>query len=159
MINIADSIYPKLSYTWDSKCNLHMGKYQDHKHQEEPIMCPRDKCRRKNAPVESEEFSPSCWKCGTFLNVTPVETGDEVVVTIDDIHRNGAGVGKTDDGYVVLIHGLLPPAKAKVRIKEVKPNYSVAECIKKLDQDKNEEEDENEDDDEPSLGNRSNHWG
>lgn len=135
-----------------------MGKYQDHKHEEDPIMCPREKCRRRNAPVDSEEFSPSCWKCGTFLNVTPVETGDKIVVEIDDIHENGAGVGRTDDGYIVLVHGLLPPAKANVRIKEVKPNYSIGECVEELNFEEEEEYTE-EEEDEPDLGDRSNHWG
>lgn len=136
-----------------------MGKYQDTKHSKDPILCPRDKCRRRNAPVDSDDFSPSCWKCGTFLNVTPVKTGDQVVVNIEDIHENGAGVGKTEDGYVVLVHGLLPPAKAEVEIKEVHPNYSNGEVVEKLEQDSDDEAQDEKEDDEPSLGNRSNHWG
>jgi predicted RNA-binding protein with TRAM domain len=136
-----------------------MGKYQNTKHNNEPIYCPREKCRRKNAPVESEEFSPSCWKCGTFLNVTPVETGDELTVKIKDIHENGAGVGKTEDGYVILVHGLLPPARAKVRITEVHPNYSNGELVKKLEEESDDENENENEEDEPSLGDRSNHWG
>lgn len=139
-----------------------MGKYDQRNHDEEPILCPRERCRRKNAPVESDEFSPRCWNCNTFLNVTPVENGDEVVVDVEDIHENGSGVGKTEDGYVVLVEGLLPPARARVRITNVRPNYSEAELVEKVDEEDEEESNESktdEDEDDPSLGSRDNYWG
>lgn len=145
-----------------------MGKYEPNKHEKEPIKCPRPKCGRKNAPVESDSFSPRCWKCNAFLNVTPVNPGDEVVLDVEDIHENGSGVGKTDDGYVVLVPGVLPPDRVKAEIKEVKPNYSKAELVEKVDQNQNNDdnntvkEDEGnteEDDEKPSLGSRENYWG
>lgn len=135
-----------------------MSKYDDSKHENEPILCPREKCRRRNAPVESDEFSPRCWKCNTFLNVTPVERGDKVVVTVDDIHESGAGVGMTEDGYVVMVDGVLPECKARVKITRVKPNYSEGELVEKLEMDEVETEEED-DDDNPPLGRRDNHWG
>lgn len=138
-----------------------MGKYNPNKHSKEPIMCPRDKCRRKNAPVESDDFSPRCWECNTFLNVTPVEQGQEVKVVVDDIHESGSGVGKTDDGYVVMVEGVLPPAKAKVKITNVHPNYSEARLIEKIDNsdEVSEEDSQEEEGDDPALGSRENYWG
>jgi predicted RNA-binding protein with TRAM domain len=138
-----------------------MGKYEPDHHDNEPILCPREKCRRKNAPMESDEFSPRCWDCNTFLNVTPVSNGDEVLVNIEDIHQNGSGVGKTEDGYVVLVEGVLPPARAKVEITNVKPNYAEGEILERLEQedDNDEDDQESEDDEDPSLGSRDNHWG
>lgn len=138
-----------------------MGKYDQNKHDDEPIICPRDKCRRRNAPMDSDDFSPRCWDCNTFLNVTPVETGDNLVVEVEDIHENGSGVGKTDDGYVVLVPGVLPPETVKVEVTNVYPNYSKGELVEKVekeDEEQTEEEDE-EDDDEPSLGSRDNFFG
>lgn len=142
-----------------------MGKYDERNHEGEPILCPRERCRRKNAPAGSDEFSPRCWNCNTFLNVTPVENGDEVVVDVEDIHENGSGVGKTDDGYVVLVEGLLPPARARVRITNVRPNYSEGEVVERVEEEDDEEEqhsdddDEQSEDDDPSLGSRDNYWG
>lgn len=141
-----------------------MGKYQPDQHGSEPILCPREKCRRKNAPMESEDFSPRCWNCNTFLNVTPVNNGDEVLVDIEDIHENGSGVGKTDDGYVVLVEGVLPPARGRVEITNVKPNYAEGEMVERLEEDDETEETENDnredkEDEEPSLGSRDNYWG
>lgn len=150
-----------------------MSQYRKDKHDGEPILCPRQKCRRKNAPKESDDFSPRCWKCNTFLNITPVNQGDVLEVSVEDIHENGSGVGKTDDGYVVLVEGVLPPTEAKVRITNVKPNFANAELIEKIEKDSeeesenddsdgnDEESDENEDyaGDHPSLGSRENYWG
>jgi predicted RNA-binding protein with TRAM domain len=140
-----------------------MGKYDKNKHDGEPILCPREKCRRRNAPVDTPEFDPDCWDCGTFLNVTPVSHGDEVVVEITDIHETGDGVGRTDDGYVVMIEGMLPPGRARVRIDKVKPNYSEGTVLEELELEEDEEEDVNVDEDEedgnPSLGSREDFFG
>lgn len=133
-----------------------MGKYSKNKHEDDPIVCP--KCKRKNAPVESDEFSPSCWDCNTFLNTTPVSTGDEVIVDIEDIHENGSGVGKTDSGYVVLVEGILPPARAKIEVTKVNPNYSEGEVVEELEAVEEEQSDKDEEEDQ-SLGSRENYWG
>jgi predicted RNA-binding protein with TRAM domain len=143
------------------KAIIVMGKYDDTRHDDEPILCPREKCRRRNAPVESSEFDPDCWKCGTFLNVTPVSHGDVVIVEVTDIHESGAGVGRTDDGYVVMIDGTLPPAKLRVRITNVKPNYSKGEVIEELEMEDEDDDstEEDEEDDTPSLGSREDFFG
>lgn len=141
-----------------------MGKYDPNEHENEPILCPRERCRRKNAPMESDEFSPRCWKCNTFLNVTPIEAGEEVIVDIEDIHENGSGVGKTETGYVVLVPGALPPKTVRVEISKVHPNYAEAEEIEEVEIEEEsdetvETEDDEEDGDDPSLGSRDNYWG
>jgi len=39
------------------------------------------------------------------LKQQPVKPGEEVVVEVDDIHESGAGVGRTDDGFIVMVDG------------------------------------------------------
>ena len=63
------------------------------------------------------------------LKAQPVKPGEEVVVDVDDIHESGAGVGRTDDGFIVLIDGLLPTSRAIVRIDRVKSNHATAKKI------------------------------
>mgnify|MGYP006298107989 FL=1 len=53
------------------------------------------------------------------LKTQPVKPKEEVVVDVTDIHESGAGVGRTDDGFIVLVDGLLPPARAEVKIHRV----------------------------------------
>ena len=63
------------------------------------------------------------------LKAQPVKPGEEIVVEVDDIHESGAGVGRTDDGFIVLIDGLLPEARAIVRIDRVKSNHATAKKV------------------------------
>ena len=63
------------------------------------------------------------------LKQQPVQPGEEVVVEVDDIHESGAGVGRTDDGFIVLVDGLLPPARAEVRIHRVKSSHATAQDV------------------------------
>jgi len=114
------------------------------------------------------------------LKQQPVQPGEEVVVEVDDIHESGSGVGRTDDGFIVLVDGLLPPARAEVRIHRVKSSHATAkEVVERLPDDPDEEDDgagtsetdgdaDAEDDegdrrrDRPSrerLGSRENFWG
>lgn len=117
------------------------------------------------------------------LKQQPVKVGQEVEVEIVDIHESGAGVGHTEDGFVVFVDGLLPPAKARVEITNVKSNHARAEEIERLPDDAEvgeaEEEavdataDETDEGDEeaeseqerttseraPELGSRDNFWG
>lgn len=142
-----------------------MSKYEPDRH-EEPIMCPRGikRCGAKNAPVESDQFDPYCWDCGEYLNVSSVDRGDTFIVTVEDMHETGAGVGKTDDNYVILVNGLVPPQKAKVEVTKVKESYSLGKIKEVLDsepeesngEDTNEQE---ESDETPSLGSRENYFG
>ena len=103
------------------------------------------------------------------LKAQPVKPGEEVVVDVDDIHESGAGVGRTEDGFIVLVDGLLPEARAVVKIHRVKSNHATAkEVVERLPMDAEEDEVESERD-EPSargrddgrerLGSREDFWG
>jgi predicted RNA-binding protein with TRAM domain len=110
------------------------------------------------------------------LKQQPVKPGEEVVVDVSDIHESGAGVGRTDDGFIILVDGLLPDARAVVRIHRVKSNHATAkEVVERLPMDEEEEEaDEKEGDSDGDggeretaaekrerqrLGSRDNFWG
>ena len=110
------------------------------------------------------------------LKSQPVKLGEEVVVDVEDIHESGAGVGRTGDGFIVMVDGVLPEARARVRITEVRSNHARAEEIERLPMDDDETEAEEEaegaeDDDEEErsereraldrerLGSRENFWG
>jgi predicted RNA-binding protein with TRAM domain len=75
------------------------------------------------------------------LKSQPVKVGEELVVEVTDIHESGAGVGRTDDGFIVLVDGVLPDARAKVRIKRVKSNHALGEEVERLPWDEDEETD------------------
>ena len=116
------------------------------------------------------------------LKQQPVQIGEEVVVDVEDIHESGAGVGRTDDGFIVMVDGVLPDARAKVKITEVRSNHARADEVERLPMDDDagtgddadaddtdaEAEDEAEDDDRSDrqkaldrerLGSRENFWG
>ena len=113
------------------------------------------------------------------LKQQPVKIGEEVEIEVVDIHESGAGVGHTEDGFVVFVDGMLPPARARVKITSVKSNHARAEEIERLPLEEEGEDDEEgaeaEDgaaaDDEaeaeekspkekaPHLGSRDNFWG
>ncbi|MFC7204808.1 TRAM domain-containing protein [Haloferax namakaokahaiae] len=63
------------------------------------------------------------------LKEQPVKPGEEVIVTVEDIHESGAGVGRTEDGFIVFIDGLLPDARAVVRIDQVKGSHARAKKV------------------------------
>ncbi|MFO7834261.1 MAG: TRAM domain-containing protein [Halohasta sp.] len=108
------------------------------------------------------------------LKQQPIKPGDEVVVDVTDMHESGAGVGRTDDGFIVFVDGLLPESRAKVRIDRVLSNHARAKQIVErlpLEADAEESTDadsDSDDDDEPTrrgadrddrLGSRENFWG
>jgi len=118
------------------------------------------------------------------LKQQPIQPGEEVIVEVTDMHESGAGVGRTDDGFIVFIDGLLPDARAKVRIDRVLSNHAKAnEIVERLpfdeDEDQNEadstdddgqevdDDHDSEGDDSPGrngpdrdrLGSRENFWG
>ena len=82
------------------------------------------------------------------LKQQPVQLGEEVVVEVDDIHESGAGVGRTEDGFIVMVDGVLPEARAKVKITEVRSNHARADEIERLPMDEEVAEDEGENEDE-----------
>lgn len=74
------------------------------------------------------------------LKQQPVKVGEEVVVDITDIHESGAGVGHTEDGFVVFVDGVLPEARARVKITNVKSNHARADELERLSLEPEEEE-------------------
>ncbi len=103
------------------------------------------------------------------LKRQPVQVGEEVVVTVEDIHESGAGVGRTEDGFIVMVDGVLPEARAKVEITTVRSNHARADEVERLplvedEADDEEADDEGEDDTarrdrREQLGSRENFWG
>jgi predicted RNA-binding protein with TRAM domain len=107
------------------------------------------------------------------LKAQPVKMGEEVVVDVEDIHESGSGVGRTDDGFIVLVDGVLPEARARVKITNVHSNHAKAEEVERLPMDgdeqpeaeavaEQEDADANEDEGDdrgPRLGSRDNFWG
>ncbi|WP_423751082.1 TRAM domain-containing protein [Salinirarus marinus] len=105
------------------------------------------------------------------LKQQPVKPGEEVVVDVTDIHESGAGVGRTEDGFIVMVDGILPPARALVRIDRVKSNHARSkEIVERLpmeedeaETDDSEAESESESESTPTrpdrLGSRENFWG
>ena len=110
------------------------------------------------------------------LKTAPVTPGQEVTVDVTDLHESGAGIGHTDDGFVVMVDGILPDARARVKITTVKSNYARGDVLERLPLDPDEEEGEADGDDatadgeessegdaaeerNPRLGSRENFWG
>jgi predicted RNA-binding protein with TRAM domain len=114
-------------------------------------------CNHYNQPIED-------------LKSQPVKPGEEVVIEVEDIHESGAGVGRTDDGFIIMVDGVLPPARARVEVTKVRSNHARAEELERLpdeaDDDAPDEEAEADDEeadaeseDDPRLGSRDNFWG
>jgi predicted RNA-binding protein with TRAM domain len=106
------------------------------------------------------------------LKSQPVKPGEEVVIEVEDIHESGAGVGRTEDGFIIMVDGLLPPARARVKVTNVMSNHARGEEVERLPEDPDEEVAESEEeadeegpteqddeDDDPRLGSRDNFWG
>ena len=105
------------------------------------------------------------------LKSQPVTIGEEIVVEVEDIHESGAGVGRTEDGFIVFVDGVLPEARSRVKITKVRSNHARADELERLpmDEDSDEEridgtDEEGDDaDDGPKrrqrLGSRENFWG
>ncbi|KAB7512573.1 TRAM domain-containing protein [Halosegnis rubeus] len=75
------------------------------------------------------------------LKQQPVEPGEEVVITVDDIHESGAGVGRTEDGFIVMVDGILPEARSRVKITKVLDNFARGEELERLELEEDDEED------------------
>src|SRR6056297_3259407 len=86
------------------------------------------------------------------LKTQPVKNGEEVVVDIVDMHESGAGVGRTEDGFIVMVDGVLPKARSRVEISRVHSNHARAEEVERLPLDPDEgETDESADDTDPDA--------
>ncbi len=86
-------------------------------------------CNHYNQPIDD-------------LKTQPVKPGEEVVVDVVDMHESGAGVGRTEDGFIVMVDGVLPEARARVKITRVHSNHARAEELELLPMDPDEDEPE-----------------
>jgi len=112
------------------------------------------------------------------LKTAPVVPGEEVVLEVDDMHESGAGVGRQEEsGFIVMVDGVLPPARVRAEVTKVKPNYARADLIEKLPDEpeddeedadaadgedadaEDDEKDDTEESDSERLGSRENFWG
>ena len=113
------------------------------------------------------------------LKSQPVTLGEELVVDVVDMHESGAGVGRTEDGFIVFVDGVLPEARSRVKITKVRSNHARADELERLPMDEDiddtedvgdAEPDEDDADDEEDgedgrpkrrqrLGSRENFWG
>jgi predicted RNA-binding protein with TRAM domain len=116
-------------------------------------------CNHYNQPIQD-------------LKSQPVKPGEEVIIEVEDIHESGAGVGRTEDGFIVMVDGVLPPARARVEITKVRSNHARAKELERLPAEETGDEKEAEDSEaetetetrqeeegEPRLGSRDNFWG
>lgn len=74
------------------------------------------------------------------LKAQPVKPGEEVVVEVTDIHESGAGVGRTEDGFIILVDGVLPDARALVKVTRVRSNHATGEEVERLPMDDEDED-------------------
>ncbi len=110
-------------------------------------------CNHYNQPIED-------------LKTQPVKPSEELTVDIVDIHESGAGVGRTEEGFVILVDGVLPDARARVKVTEVHSNHARADVLERLSLVEDSEDepteptaDDDDDDDDVRLGSRENFWG
>jgi predicted RNA-binding protein with TRAM domain len=64
----------------------------------------------------------------TFFKEKPVKVGEEIDVTVSEVSRRGDGVARIQ-GFVIFIPTAKQGMQAKIRIKEIRPNYATAELI------------------------------
>ncbi|MFQ3295480.1 MAG: putative RNA-binding protein with TRAM domain [Halobacteriales archaeon] len=120
-------------------------------------------CQHYNQPIED-------------LKTQPVKSGEEYVVDVTDMHESGAGVARTEDGFILLVNGVVPEARSRVEVTEVHSNHAQAEELERLPMVEADEEDdeddalddreaeadgdrEREEEQDQRLGSRDNFWG
>ena len=62
------------------------------------------------------------------LKEKPVKVGEEIDVTVSEVSRRGDGVARIQ-GFVIFIPNTKQGMQAKIRIKEIRPNFATAELI------------------------------
>lgn len=58
----------------------------------------------------------------------PVKVGEELDVVVSEVSRRGDGVARIQ-GFVIFIPNTKQGTQAKIRIKEIRPNFATAELI------------------------------
>jgi predicted RNA-binding protein with TRAM domain len=65
---------------------------------------------------------------GPLSKEKPVKVGEEIDVTISELSRRGDGVARIE-GFVIFIPNTKQGTQAKIRIKEIRPSFAIAELI------------------------------
>ena len=135
-----------------------MGKYDESQH-DDYIECR--KCRSKNAPAGSDGFEKYCYQCGVELKTEqPVEKGDVVTILVDDMHQEGYGLGRTEEGFVILVEGSVPEEVIKAEIYDVRESHARAKKISEDTEKSVEDYKSDEDSEEEERGTRRrDFWG
>ena len=60
---------------------------------------------------------------------TPISVGEEYIVTIEEMGKQGVGVAK-HRGFMILVNNVNPGDKVMVRITKVGQTYAAAEVFK-----------------------------
>jgi predicted RNA-binding protein with TRAM domain len=133
------------------------GKY-DKKVHDDYIECK--KCHSKNAPSGSKDFTKFCHSCGVELDTeAPVSVGDEITIFVDDMHESGAGVGKTESGYIVFVEGVVPESVVEVEVTDIRESYARAKRIGDSDMEPSDFRDDDDDDEDDKGLKREDFWG
>lgn len=104
-----------------------MGRYHPATH-DGFIKCDEKRCGARNAPEDTPEYDPDCWRCGESLGGKP-QPGDEMVVDVVDEADDGNAVCKTEGGFVLFLDQELSSLTAKVRVVDVGSTSGQAELI------------------------------
>ena len=65
---------------------------------------------------------------GSYFKEKPVKVGEEIDVTVSEVSRRGDGVARVQ-GFVIFIPSAKQGTHAKIRIKEIRPNFATAEIV------------------------------
>lgn len=65
---------------------------------------------------------------GSESREKPVKVGEELDVTVSEVSRRGDGVARIQ-GFVIFIPNTKQGMQAKIRIKEIRPNFATAELV------------------------------
>ncbi len=64
----------------------------------------------------------------SYFKEKPVKVGEELDVTVSEVSRRGDGVARVQ-GFVIFIPTAKQGMQAKIRIKEIRPNFATAELV------------------------------
>lgn len=90
------------------------------------VACPAEECGVKNAPRDSRDWAPHCWRCGAELPRAFTE-GQLVAVTVTDQRANGTLVCEPETGPYVFVEADIAVSELVVEITQTGDSYAVGE--------------------------------
>jgi predicted RNA-binding protein with TRAM domain len=82
----------------------------------------------QDSGTTGERDSQATQKSLASFKEKPVKVGEELDVTVSEVSRRGDGVARIQ-GFVIFIPTAKQGTQAKIRIKEIRPNFATAELI------------------------------